>query len=113
MRKRDQFTAPERSSREDGGNPWRVFEKSGTIAACVASKFLYVVCYGVRIIDRGAAMRFTSVLCATHIGNAFKNIWKVQKQRKVLDFGVRQQLEARGVAVAEALHLAGLAEPAR
>ncbi|KAI9551587.1 hypothetical protein GHT06_021920 [Daphnia sinensis] len=48
-------------------------------------------------------MRFTIVVQAQHIGNAFKQIWKVQHKRKVLDFGLREQIEAKGTKVVDAV----------
>ena len=48
-------------------------------------------------------MRLTVILQQQHIGNAFKKVWQAQSQRKILDFGVRQQLESRGIKVVDAL----------
>lgn len=54
-------------------------------------------------------MRLTAVLQAQHIGNAFKKVWKVQSNRKILDFGVREQLESKKkVQVVDALEFLGL-----
>lgn len=53
-------------------------------------------------------MRFTSVLCSMHIGNQFKRIWEPQKVRKVLDFGVKQLLESKGIPVISAMDAIGL-----
>ena len=54
-------------------------------------------------------MRLTVVLQAQHIGNAFKKVWKVQSNRKILDFGVREQLESKKkVQVVDALEFLGL-----
>jgi len=54
-------------------------------------------------------MRLTVVLQAQHIGNAFKKVWKVQSNRKILDFGVREQLESKKkVLVVDALEFLGL-----
>lgn len=47
-------------------------------------------------------MRLTAVVHAQRINNAFKEIWKVQHKRKVLDFGVREQMEAKGIKVVDA-----------
>lgn len=54
-------------------------------------------------------MRLTSVLQAQHIGNAFKKVWKAQSNRKILDFGIREQLESKkNVQVVDALEFLGL-----
>lgn len=53
-------------------------------------------------------MRLTVILQQQHIGNAFKKVWQAQSQRKILDFGVRQQLESRGIQVVDALEFLGI-----
>ena len=54
-------------------------------------------------------MRLTAVLQAQHIGNAFKKVWKVQSNRKILDFGIREQLESKkNVQVVDAIEFLGL-----
>lgn len=46
-------------------------------------------------------MRLTAVVNSLHIGNTFKQIWKVQHKRKVLAFGVKEQLESSGRQVVD------------
>ena len=41
-------------------------------------------------------MRLTAVVQSMHIGRTFKDIWRVQSNRKILDFNVRKQLESKG-----------------
>lgn len=53
-------------------------------------------------------MRVTVVLCKQHIARSIKRIWEVQNKRKVFDYGVRQQLEARGIQVVDANEFLGL-----
>ena len=53
-------------------------------------------------------MRLTAVVQSMHIGNTFKQIWKVQNTRKVLDFNVRQSLESKGRQVFDAIELLNL-----
>ena len=56
-------------------------------------------------------MKITVVLCKQHIGRSFSRIWEVQRKRKVFDYGVRQQLEARGIQVVDANEFLGLTTP--
>lgn len=53
-------------------------------------------------------MRLTAVVNSMHIGNTFKQIWKVQHKRKVLDFGVREKIESKGRQVVDALEFLNL-----
>ena len=53
-------------------------------------------------------MRLTTVVHSMHIGNTFKQIWKVQNKRKVLDYGVRQNLESKGLQVVDAVQFLNL-----
>lgn len=56
-------------------------------------------------------MRLTAVVCSQHIGNAFRQIWKVQHKRKVLEFGLKEKLEAKGLPVVDAVEFLNLKRP--
>jgi len=56
-------------------------------------------------------MRLTAVVCSTHIGNAFRQIWKVQQKRKILEYGMKEKLEAKGLQVVDAVEFLNLNRP--
>ncbi|EFX83442.1 hypothetical protein DAPPUDRAFT_301877 [Daphnia pulex] len=56
-------------------------------------------------------MRLTAVVYSTHIGNAFRQVWKVQQKRKILEYGVKEKLEAKGLQVVDAVDFLNLKRP--
>jgi hypothetical protein len=56
-------------------------------------------------------MRLSAVVCSQHIGNGFRQIWKVQSKRKVLEFGVKEKLEVKGLPVVDAIEFLNLKRP--